>query len=121
MSLINYESLDVYKLAFDRAVVLHRMSLDFPKIEQYGGIADQLRRCTKGICANIAEGLSKHMSIADKRRFLQMALGSTEEARVWLAFAQELGYVNAAETKELRDDYERVAQMLYQLQKRLKF
>ena len=30
---------------------LHRASLDFPKIEQYGGLADQMRRASKSVCA----------------------------------------------------------------------
>jgi four helix bundle protein len=121
VGLINYEDLDVYKLAFEQALALHKLSLEFPKIEQFGGMADQMRRCSKGICANVAEGLSKQMSVADKKRFIQMALGSAEETRVWLAFSTELGYLEKEQGAVFRSDYLRIAQMLYQLQKTLKF
>lgn len=117
----NYESLDVYQHAFRAALDIHLLSLTFPKIEQYAGIADQIRRCSKGICANIAEGLSKQMSLADKKRFLQMAMGSTEETRVWVSFAMELEYVEADRGKKVREEYQYIMKMLVQLQKSLKY
>ncbi len=110
-----YEQLEVYKLAFQLAVNLHSQSLNFPKIEQFGGLADQIRRSSKGICANLAEGLSKRMSDADECRFISIALGSAEETRVWLSFCAELGYLSADETEELRQQYQIVCKMLYGL------
>lgn len=121
MSLIDYEKLDVYRLAYDQAVILHELSQPFPKNEQFGGIADQIRRSSRSICANLAEGLSKQMSIPDKRRFIQMAMGSAEETRVWLSFCGSFGYVPSEDVEELKANYLRITQMLYQLQKRLKF
>lgn len=35
-----YEDLEVFKLAYRLAVKLHQVSLEFPKIEQFGGLAD---------------------------------------------------------------------------------
>ncbi len=84
MTLIKtYEDLDVFKSAFTLSVEIHRVSLEFPKIEQYA-LADQLRRSSKSICANIAEGFGKQqLSKLEFRRFLLMALGSSEETSVW--------------------------------------
>ena len=48
------EDLDVFKRAYALSLELHRASLDFPKIEQYGGLADQLRRGSKSVCGLLA-------------------------------------------------------------------
>jgi four helix bundle protein len=57
----NFYELDVYKKAFNISLEVHRESLSFPKIEQYA-LADQLRRATKSICANIGEGFHKQLN-----------------------------------------------------------
>jgi four helix bundle protein len=121
MALVYYEDMEVYKLAFNKAIELHKLSQGFPKTEQYGGLADQVRRSSKSICANLAEGLSKQMSIADKKKYTQIALGSAEETRVWLAFAIEFGWLSAQLGDNLREDYKRITQMLYKLQNNITF
>src|ERR1700735_3060246 len=52
----NAEDLDVFKRAYALSIQLHRASLNFPKIEQYAGLADQLRRASKSVCGLIVEG-----------------------------------------------------------------
>ncbi len=120
MSYIRYEDLDVYKRARKLAIELHKLSLEWPKIEQFGGIADQLRRSSKSVNANVAEGLSKNTSVADKCKFLQIALGSVEECRVWLDFATELGYLDLAKAEDFRKTYQEIAAQLYRLQQSIR-
>jgi four helix bundle protein len=116
---MKYNELDVYKLAYRLALDIHPMTESFPKHEQFGGMADQLRRSSKSICANMAEGLSKYGgSNADERRFLSIALGSVEESCVWLNFSRDLGYLAADRVDELVKDYEEVARMIFALMKR---
>ncbi|MBI1309603.1 MAG: four helix bundle protein [Proteobacteria bacterium] len=115
MTIKSYEDLDVYKLAFSLALRVHKLAEPLPKVEQYGGLADQIRRSSKGICANLAEGLSKHMSLADERKFLSIALGSAEETRVWLSFMEKLEYLEKETVVELREEYSRVCQMIFGL------
>lgn len=115
MNASSYENLEVYKLAFQLALDVHELSMLFPKTEQYGRLADQIRRSSKGICANLAEGLSKRMSTADEKRFISMAMGSAEETRVWLDFSAKLKFLPQAKAQGLRDDYVRVCQMLFKL------
>ena len=57
-----YEDLDVFKRAYRLSLDVHRVSLDFPRNEQFGGIAGQLRRSSKSICALIAEGSARQRS-----------------------------------------------------------
>ena len=50
------EDLEVFKRSYRLSLELHRMSLTFPKTEQFGGLADQLRRSSKSVCGLIVEG-----------------------------------------------------------------
>lgn len=108
----SYEDLQVYQRAFQAALEVHALSLEFPKIEQYA-LADQLRRASKGICANIAEGQAKqHYSAPEFKRFLFMSLGSSEEVRVWLKFAMSLQYVPEDIWQALDNEYDEISKML---------
>ena len=50
-----YHRLDVYQKAYQLALEVHRISLEFPKLEQYA-LAQQVRASSKSIPVNIAEG-----------------------------------------------------------------
>ena len=47
--------LKVYRLAFDKAMEIYNISKDFPKEERYS-LTDQIRRSSRSVCANLAEG-----------------------------------------------------------------
>jgi four helix bundle protein len=83
------EDLDVFRRAYVISLDLHQASLKFPKIEQFGGLADQMRRASKSICANLAEGFGKQRrSNLEFKRYLLMAIGSADEMQVWLSIAR---------------------------------
>ena len=52
------EDLEVFKKAYRISLDVHRHSLNFPPIEQYA-LGDQVRRASKAICANLAEGFGR--------------------------------------------------------------
>ena len=54
----SFEDLEVFQRAYRLSLEVHKLSLGFPSIEQQG-LADQLRRASKSICANLAEGFGK--------------------------------------------------------------
>ena len=117
MPLIRFEELEVFKRAYRVSLDIHRASLEFPAIEQYA-LGDQVRRCSKGICGNIAEGFAKSArSKAELQRFLSMAIGSADEMRVWLRYCLDLGYITESKWQLWRDDYEEIAKMLQGLAK----
>ena len=71
----SFEDLEVYQRSYQLALELHKLSLQFPKIEQYA-LADQIRRASKSVCANIAEGFARQRSSsADFHRFIILAIG----------------------------------------------
>ena len=115
-----YEDLEVFKRAYGLSLDVHRISLDFPKVEQYGGLADQLRRSSKSVCALIAEGSGRQRSSnAEFKRYCVMAMGSADEARLWCRYARDLGYVDDERFTRWHDDYQQIARMLQGLIARL--
>src|SRR6202140_536007 len=92
----SFEDLEVFQRAYRVSLEIHKESLGFPKIEQYA-LADQIRRASKSICANIAEGFAKQRrSSAEYRRYLLMAIGSADEMCVWIRYCLDLNYVDEA-------------------------
>ena len=75
------EDVEVFRRAYWLSLEVHRTSLDLPRIEQFA-LADQIRRASKSICANLAEGFGKQrQSRSEFRRFVMMATGSADEPR----------------------------------------
>jgi four helix bundle protein len=106
------EDLEVFQRAYRISLEIHKQSLEFPKIEQYA-LADQVRRASKSICANVAEGFSKQRrSSAEYRRYLLMAIGSADEMRVWIRYCLDLNYIDDRTFQRWRDEYSAVVKML---------
>src|SRR5262245_15440057 len=88
------EELEVFQKAYQLSLIVHKLTLNFPQIEQYV-LASQLRRATKSICANLAEGFAKQSdSKKEFARYVSLSLGSSDESRIWLQYACDLGYVD---------------------------
>jgi len=118
MVALSFEDLEVFKRAYRLSLTVHRESLTFPKIEQRA-LGDQIRRASKSIPANIAEGFGKQrQSAAEFKRFLMVAMGSADEMRVWTRYCLDLGYIDEATWKHWRDEYEEIAKMLQGLARR---
>lgn len=105
MGIRGFEDLDVYQRAFETSLEIHKTTLEFPKIEQYA-LGDQIRRTSKSICANIAEGFGRQKSSnAAYNRFLIMALGSGNEMFVWLDYCKRLDYISSEDHRKWREAY----------------
>ena len=113
-------SLEVFRRAYDLSLVIHRARLQFPKTEQYGGLADQLRRASKSVCALLAEGSGRQSgSDAEFRRYVVMALGSAEECKLWCRYAVDLGYVDVHDGEQWQAAWGQIARMLAGLKRHL--
>ena len=111
----NFEDLEVFRRAYRVSLDVHKISLALPKEEQFG-LASQMRRASKSIPANIAEGFGKQrLSKAEFNRFLMMAMGSADEMRVWLRYGLDLGYIPEPTWAAWRDEYQEIAKMLHGL------
>ena len=112
---IGFERLEVFQRAYRVSLDVHRTSLLFPDLEQRA-LADQIRRASKSVCANLVEGFAKQaQSQAEFRRFIVMAIGSADEMRLWSRYCLDLGYVNEVVGQRWRDDYQEIARMLHGL------
>ncbi len=108
----SHRDLNVYKQAFEASITIHEKTKSFPQEEKYG-LTDQIRRCSKSICANIAEGFVKQRrSKAEFKRYLLIALGSCTETQVWIEYCHRLKYIDENEFKTWEDDYEDIRRML---------
>ena len=106
------DDLDVYRRAYRVSLEVHRASLELPRIEQFA-LADQLRRSSKSICANLVEGFAKQSrSAAEYRRSLTVAIGSSDETQLWLRYCVDLGYVEEVVGRRWIADYVEISKML---------
>ena len=116
----SFERLEVFQKAYGISLEIHRKSLEFPKLEQ-DGLGDQVRRASKSICANLAEGYGKHShSGKEFKRYISIAIGSSDEMRVWLRYCFDLGYIQETEWRHWRESYQEISRMLQGLYSRWK-
>lgn len=112
MAIKHFKDLDVYQKSYAVSLLIHKASLEFPKIEQYA-IANQLRRSSKSVCANLAEGFTKqYVSNKEYMRFILIALASANETIVWLDYVEDLGYVEQDLILEWKEEYSQICKML---------
>ena len=108
----SFEDLQVFQKAYNVSLEIHKKSLEFPPKEQFG-LADQIRRASKSICANLAEGHGKQgHSVKEFKRYISIAIGSSDEMRVWLRYCLDLQYIDKTEWKGWRDSYKEISKML---------
>ncbi len=106
-----FEDLEVFQRAYKLSLEIHRKSLQLPRIEQYG-LADQIRRASKSIVVNLAEGYGKRRSTAEYKRYIQIATGSADEMRVWVRYLYDLKYIDQEHWQVWREEYQQIARML---------
>ena len=109
-----YEDLEVYRRAYASSLEVHKLSLTLPKMEQYE-LASQLRRATKSIPMNIAEGYGKKASVAEFKRYLKIARGSNDEVRVQLRYCKDLGYIDEEQYTAHEKEHIEIGKMLTKL------
>ncbi|MFO1483917.1 MAG: four helix bundle protein [Verrucomicrobiaceae bacterium] len=88
---MDYKDLEVWQLARDLSIDIHRMTLhEVPKFEMYEE-GSQIRRSSKSIRANIVEGYGKRRYKMEFVRHLTYALGSARETEDHLNTLWETG------------------------------
>ena len=106
------EDLEVFRRAYRLSLEVHKISLEFPRIEQFA-LADQLRRASKSICANLTEGFARQShSAAEYRRYVVTAIGSSDETQLWLRYCVDLGYVDEERGGRWVSDFAEISRML---------
>lgn len=106
-----YRALKVYQLAYRLAMEIFNLSKSFPKEERYS-LTDQIRRSSRSVCGNIAEGYRKRQYPNMFASKLADAHAEAAETQVWLDFARDCGYLTPEYHKQLSTGYEEVERML---------
>ena len=112
---MSYKKLEIWQLARDVSIGVHRMSIDLlPKIEMYEE-GSQIRRSSKSIRSNIVEGYGRRRYKQDFIRFLTYAHASCDETIDHLETLQETGSLKDASLfKQLHDQLDRLGGTLNQ-------
>ncbi|MEW6232209.1 MAG: four helix bundle protein [Chloroflexota bacterium] len=111
----NYEDSEVYKLAKQLAVVIHRMTFEeLPKFDMYEE-GSQIRRSSKSIVANFVEGYGRRTYRAEYLKFLTYALASCDETKAHLELLHETGSLKPDRFHYFYDDYRTLGGKLYNL------
>ena len=116
---MGYEDLKVYEKSYKSALAIYRMTKRFPKEEIYG-MTSQIRRAATSIPLNIAEGYAKRESQEEFKRFLRMAIGSSDEMQVLLEFAKDLEYIEKEQYSRAKAIYQEISKMLNGMISRMK-
>ena len=104
-----FRGLKVYQLAYELAMEIFCESKSFPAEEKYS-LTDQIRRSSRSVAGNIAEGYRKKRY--PKMFVNKMADGEATETQVWLDFARDCGYLSSERQANLTARYEEVGRML---------
>ena len=106
----SYKELEIYKRSYKMALRLHDITKRFPETERYD-LTSQIRRCSKSIPTNIAEGYGRQ-SKEEFKRFLRISLGSCNELQVHLEFCKDLEYISKKEYEEMSTENEEIGKMI---------
>lgn len=90
MTIDGLERLDVWRKARDFAILIYRQVIPLLPAEERWGLADQLRRSSQSIPANLAEGYGRFY-FQETIRYAYIARGSLNETISHVVLAHQLG------------------------------
>ncbi len=109
-----FRDLDVYKNAMDLAMRLFELSRRFPPEERFS-LTDQIRRCSRSVCTNIAEAWRKRRYRAAFVSKLSDAETEAAETQVWAEFAFRCRYLDRSELDETDDACDKVMSQIVKM------
>jgi four helix bundle protein len=106
-----FEKLQTWQKAHQLMLDVHKRLVPLlPKDERYD-LGDQVKRASKSVPANIAEGAGRYYFM-DNVRFCYNARGSLDETLNHLIAARDLGYCPPALYEDLRGQAEEIRRLL---------
>ncbi len=110
----SFRDLRAYTAAEKAAMDLYELSKTFPREELYS-LTSQLRRCSRSVCANLAEAWQKRRYPAAFTAKLTDSAAEADETRVWISFAQRCGFLTPEVARELGQRYDGIVGMIVQM------
>ena len=108
---MDYKDLTVFKKAFELAMIIFEESKKFPKEERYS-LTDQIRRSSRSVCSNIAEGYRKRQYPAHFSSKMSDADMENSETQTWLLFALACEYIPNEVVNDLQKRSEEIGRLL---------
>lgn len=106
----SYNDLEVYKLAYKLALEVHELTMSLPRYELYEQ-GSQVRRASKSIKNNIAEGYGRRRYKDEFVRFLIFAHASCDETISHLNMISDIHFCDNP-LNELIDKYDTLGRKL---------
>jgi four helix bundle protein len=111
MTMAGFKDLIVYKKAFELSRFIFKLSKRFPKEETYS-LTDQVRRSSRSITAQIAEGYRKRRYPLSFIAKMVDADGENAETQCWLDHAVACEYLTEEDIKPLVALSEEIGKLL---------
>jgi four helix bundle protein len=108
----SYKDLEIYQLAHEAALEIHKVTLKLPKFEMYEE-GSQIRKSSKAISANIVEGFGRKRYRQDYIKFLIYSHSSCDETK------EHLEYLFETESLKDKNVFEDLKERLDKLSRKL--
>ncbi|MBK8701772.1 MAG: four helix bundle protein [Saprospiraceae bacterium] len=106
-----FRSTSIYKKAFQQAMEIFEVSMSFPKEEKFG-LTSQIRRSSRSVCANYAEGHRKRRYPAHLIAKLSDCDMENSETLIWLDFAFACNFITKDQYQKLCLQNEEVGRLI---------
>ncbi len=110
---LRHKDLEVWKKSIELVSEIYKLTLIFPKEEQYG-LTSQIRRAAISIPSNISEGIARTSNL-ETIRFLDIARSSLVELDTQIEIAINLKYLNTSDIVILEEQVNHTFAMLSKL------
>jgi four helix bundle protein len=113
----SFRDLEVYENTYKASIiVISKVIPNLPKEERFD-LADQLRRSSKAVPRLIAEGYSKKHQVKNFKKYLDDAIGESNETIVSLSHVRDLyeRYVDTRLCDDLIDIYDKSGRQMFNL------
>jgi four helix bundle protein len=110
----SFRDLEVYHLSHELAMSIYRISIQFPQEEKYS-LTDQVRRSSRSVSVNLAEGWGKRAYKKLFKRHIIDALGSLEETVEWILYCFDCEYISGEVRNDLLKKSNEIGAKLYRL------
>ena len=98
----DFRKFEVWQLSHQLTLKIYKLSRGFPKEELFG-VTSQIRRSFASIGYNISEGSGRN-SDKEFANFINIALGSSNEAENQLILSKDLEYINEVDFENLLEE-----------------
>ena len=107
----NFRELKAYTKAYELSIVVFHLSVKFPTEEKFG-LTSQIRRSSRSVCSNIAEGYRKRMYPAHFLSKITDADMENSETGVWIDFAYSCDFIDKETKDQLTIKTEEIGRLL---------